>query len=159
MADGVTVATGNNTSPPNSTKFATDDAGAAGHVPIVKLAYATDGVATLIPADVNGLQVQGDTTITGITASSATHASVNDTAASTQLIASNASRIGWSITNTSSAVLYVKFGSAATTTSFNKRLAQNADCGQGPLDGLYTGAIYGIWASDPGDGVAVCSEW
>lgn len=58
MADGVTVATGNNTSPPNSTKFATDDAGAAGHVPLVKIAYSADGSSTAVDADSSGLKVQ-----------------------------------------------------------------------------------------------------
>ena len=40
---------------------ASDDAGAAGHVQIVKLAIATDGSATAIPADANGLLVKSAT--------------------------------------------------------------------------------------------------
>ena len=51
--------------------LATDDAGAAGHVQVVKLAVATDGSATLIPAEAtNGLdvdvtRVQGTVTVDG----------------------------------------------------------------------------------------------
>lgn len=160
MADGVTVASGNNTSPPNNTKFATDDLGAAGHLPLVALAYS-DSSGTMVTADSNGLEVQistGTVTISGVTSSSASTTSTADTGSSTQLIASNASRVGFSITNTSSGILYVKFGSGATTTSFVKRLSQNEQVGSQQL-GLYTGAIYGIWATDPNDGSAICTEW
>ncbi len=130
-----------------------------GKAPGIVLGYI-DGSGDFIEVgDVDGIPVQGDTTITGVTATSATTTTVNDTNSSTTLLASNTSRIGWAITNTSSAVLYVKFGSTASSTSFAKRLVQYADCGQGPLDGLYTGIITGIWATDPGDGVAVITEW
>jgi hypothetical protein len=157
VANGVTVATGNNTSPPNATKFQTKEASGL-HVPAVVIGYS-DGSDAFVTSDASGLAVQGTTTLDGVSASSATVTSVADNAASTQLLAANANRIGWAITNTSSAVLYLKFGSGATTTtSYTKRLVQYADAGQGPI-GLYTGAIYGIWASDPGDGAANCTEW
>jgi hypothetical protein len=157
MADGVTVSTGNNTSPPNSTKFATDDLGAAGHVPLVVLAYS-DSSGNMVTADANGIEVQGTTTLSGVEASSATTTSVGDSATAVELLASNSSRIGWSITNDSTAVLYVKFGASASTTSYIARLVQYDRIGQGPLDGLYTGSITGIWASDAG-GNARCTEW
>jgi hypothetical protein len=159
MADGVTVATGNNSTPPNGTTFATDDT-AQGHVPLVKLAYSTDGVSTAVTADVNGLQVQGTTTVTGLTVSS-TNATVNigDATSSTEVIAANANRKGWVLTNMSSAVCYVKMGTGASATSFHKRLEQYKDCGQKIMDGdLYTGAIHAIWASDAG-GTIVGGDW
>lgn len=57
MADTITIpATGSGTATP---VVATDDAGASGHVQIVKLAHSTDGSATPITADANGLEVQG----------------------------------------------------------------------------------------------------
>lgn len=160
MADGVTLTTGNNTSPANNTKFATDElSGGLGHAPLVLLSYS-DSSGGLVPASANGLLVQGTATLSGADAATATVTSVADNAASTQLLAANAARIGWTVTNTSSAVLYVKFGSGATTTtSYTKRLAQYADCGQDSTIGIYRGAIYGIWASDPGDGSAVITEW
>src|SRR5687767_6181036 len=39
--------------------LATDDAGAGGHVQIVKLALSADGSAVPITADANGIEVQG----------------------------------------------------------------------------------------------------
>lgn len=59
MADGVTLTAGADATPTAGTVIATDDAGASGHVQLFKLAIATDGSATLIPADANGLSVQG----------------------------------------------------------------------------------------------------
>jgi hypothetical protein len=55
---------------------ATDDAGAAGHVQIVKLALSTDGSATPIGADAQGLdvdvtRVQGTVTVAGVAADGA----------------------------------------------------------------------------------------
>lgn len=56
MADGVLI------DPGTDTKICTDDCGAAGHAQVIKLAIATDGNATLIPATAaNGLAVGGNT--------------------------------------------------------------------------------------------------
>lgn len=56
MADGVNLPlTGAGDA---SVKAATDDAGAAGHIQLVKLAISADGSAVLIPADLNGIVVQ-----------------------------------------------------------------------------------------------------
>lgn len=58
MADNVTFQTTAPATPPDATKIATDDAGANGHVQIVKLAISADGSATVIPADAtNGIDV------------------------------------------------------------------------------------------------------
>lgn len=54
MADGVEIA--DNTG--SGVKAATDDAGAAGHVQIFKLAIDSDGVATLAPVTANGVEVE-----------------------------------------------------------------------------------------------------
>ncbi len=53
MADGIAITAG------SGTTVATDDCGAAGHAQIVKLGIATDGSATAIPADANGLLIKG----------------------------------------------------------------------------------------------------
>lgn len=58
MADTLTTTTTVSTIPSGSI-IATDDAGAAGHVQVVKLALSADGSATAITADANGLEVQG----------------------------------------------------------------------------------------------------
>ena len=63
MADNIDI------TPGTGTTVATDDAGANGHVQLIKLAIATNGVATLVPADAtNGLlvdvsRVQGSVTV------------------------------------------------------------------------------------------------
>lgn len=51
MADGLTTQTTALATVPDATKIATDDAGLAGHVQIIKLAVSADGSATVIPAD------------------------------------------------------------------------------------------------------------
>lgn len=79
MADGITSTTTSPAGLPNATKIATDDAGAPGHVQIVKLAIATDGSATLLPGDAtDGLLVNlganNDVTVTGtVTANAGTN--------------------------------------------------------------------------------------
>lgn len=58
MADGVTFQSATPATPAAGVEIATDDAGADGHVQIIKLAISTDGSATVIPADAtNGLDV------------------------------------------------------------------------------------------------------
>jgi hypothetical protein len=53
VADGVSITAG------SGTTILTDDTGAGGHAQVVKLAIATDGSGTLIPADgTNGLKVE-----------------------------------------------------------------------------------------------------
>jgi hypothetical protein len=53
MADGVAITAG------SGTTIATDDCGASGHAQVVKLALSTDGSATLLTVNGNGLQTQG----------------------------------------------------------------------------------------------------
>jgi hypothetical protein len=63
VADGIAITAG------SGTTILTDDTGAGGHAQIVKLAIATDGSGTLIPADAGGLLVNlganNDVTVTG----------------------------------------------------------------------------------------------
>lgn len=74
-----------------------------------------------------------------------TQTSVNDTAVSTTLIASNANRLGATIFNDSTVALYVKLGGTASTTSFTIKLDAQ-DYYEIPFG--YTGVVDGIWASD-----------
>lgn len=79
--------------------------------------------------------------------STAAVTSVNDTNVSTTLLASNSSRKGAVIFNDSSAVLYVKFGTTASSSDFSYKVNpfQTLEIG---ANFLYTGRIDGIWASD-----------
>lgn len=88
-------------------------------------------------------------------ATTATCTQIADSASSGQFLASTAGRLGASIQNTSSAVLYVKLGTTASVTDFSARLVQYSYY-EVPYG--YTGRIDGIWASDPGDGAAVITE-
>lgn len=103
----------------------------------------------------SGGQVVGFPT-TQAAASTGAVTNVNDTATSTTLIAANANRRGLVITNTSSAILYVRLASGtASATMFTYRLPQNATQ---EILYPYTGIVTGVWATDPNDGVAVVTE-
>lgn len=82
----------------------------------------------------------------------------NDTATSTELATQNTSRMGGSITNTSSAVLYVLLENSGTAsaTRFTKRLSQWESW---PIPECWIGQIKGVWATDPNDGVAIVQEY
>ena len=88
-------------------------------------------------------------------AGTVTTSQVSDTGSTAQLLAANADRLGATITNDSSAALYVKLGTTASTTDYTVRLVQYAYY-EVPFG--YTGRIDGIWASDPGDGAARITE-
>ena len=93
---------------------------------------------------------------TGATSGTATVTSVSDNASSVTLLASNTNRLGATIENDSSAVLYVLLGSGtASATNYTVRMIQYSYF-EVPYD--YTGAITGIWASDPNDGGARVTE-
>jgi hypothetical protein len=85
-----------------------------------------------------------------------TNTSVADNAASTTILASNANRRGATVTNDSSATLYLLLGStAASTTNYTARIVQY---GYYEVPFGYTGQLTGIWASDPNDGAARVTE-
>jgi hypothetical protein len=81
--------------------------------------------------------------------STATLANVAGSASSVTIQASNASRLGLSVYNDSSANLYLKFGSAASTTSFTVLVPANYYY-EMPSSRPYTGIVTGIWASATG---------
>ena len=60
MADDITYTSASPAGPPDAIKQVTDEHVTRGHMPVFKLAISTDGSATLIPADANGLYVQGN---------------------------------------------------------------------------------------------------
>jgi hypothetical protein len=123
------------------------------------LAAAATSLAALDNA-VSGNELQVDVitlpTITEPKSATATTSQVADNSASVTILASNASRLGATILNDSSAALYLRLGSsAATTTNYTVRITQ---FGYYEVPFRYTGAITGIWASDPGDGAARVTE-
>lgn len=116
---------------------------------------STDG--TLV-----NLGTNNDVTITGTATTKETRAAtpaqtaVNDTNSSTTILASNANRLGATIANDSSAVLYLLLGSGtASATNYTVRMTQYSYY-EVPYN--YTGQINGIWATDPNDGAARVTE-
>jgi hypothetical protein len=80
-------------------------------------------------------------------ASTATLSNVSGSTSSVTILASNTGRLGATVFNDSTATLYLKFGSAASTTSFTIKLFTD-DYYEVPFG--YTGIIDGVWASATG---------
>lgn len=132
----------------------------------VALVDSSGNPLTVFPVNDNGgsLTVDGSVSVSNLPATQATKetrsataatSQVADTATSTQLLASNANRLGATILNDSSARLYIKLGATASVTDYTVSLAQN-DYYEVPFN--YTGNIDGIWASDPNNGAARITE-
>lgn len=113
---------------------------------------AVTAITNALPAGSNviGHVIVDSGTISATTATSATctPTSVAGSATSVTLLASNASRKGFSIYNDSTAVLKVAFAASASATAFNILLQPNAYYENNVL---YTGIITGIWASATGN--------
>jgi len=82
------------------------------------------------------------------TSGTATLSNVAASATSVTLLAANAGRKGATIQNDSSAILYVKFGTTASTTSYTIQMAANSYY---EVPFAYTGRMDGIWASATGN--------
>jgi hypothetical protein len=80
----------------------------------------------------------------------ATLSNVASSATNVTLLASNAARLGATIYNDSTQVLYVKFGTTASATSYVVQIAANGYY-EVPGPAVYTGRIDGIWASANGN--------
>lgn len=107
-----------------------------------------DGDTTPIaPVDAAGLHIHA-----GKTGTAPTPARVTAATSSTQLLAANTARLGVVIHNDSTtADLFVKYGTAASVTSYIYKLAPQQhlmlpEVGQP----LYTGVIHGIWTAAAG---------
>jgi hypothetical protein len=89
-------------------------------------------------------------------AAAATVSSVADTASSTTILAANSNRLGASVYNDSTVVLYLLYGSGtASATNYTAAVYPN---GFHPILTHYTGQITGVWASDPDTGAARVTE-
>jgi hypothetical protein len=90
-----------------------------------------------------------------LTDQSATTANVSSSASSTTVFAANGAAKGRTVWNDSTAVLYLKFGATASTTSYTVQLAAGAYY-EFPQP-LYGGVVDGIWAA--ANGAARTTEW
>lgn len=99
----------------------------------------------------------GSLTVDRATASSATVTQVSSSASSTTLASSSGTRKGMTIFNDSTQVLYVKLGATASTSSYTVRLESHGYWEMPTGEGIYTGAVDGIWASANGN--ALVTTW
>lgn len=135
MADNTVINTGT-----GGDTIASDDVGGVKYQR-VKVAHGADGSATDVSI-ASPLPVRS-------TAATATLANVGSSTSSVQLLASNTGRLGAVICNDSTSILYVKFGTAASATSYTYKVAA-AGTLELPLS-LYTGVIHGIWVAVNGN--------
>lgn len=87
--------------------------------------------------------------------STASLSNVSSSASSVTVIAANDFARGRTVYNDSTAVLYLKFGATASTTSYTVQLAAGAYY-EFPQP-LYTGVVDGIWSA--ANGAARVTEW
>ena len=137
MADNVTVANDDLT----DYVVASDDDGTAQHQ-YVKVEYGADGTFTKVSGTA-GLPVKP-----APGAATGTQSSVAGSASNVTLLAQNLGRIGATINNDSTAILYVKLGATASTSSYTYKLQPDGVC---EIPYGYTGIIDGIWASATGN--------
>jgi hypothetical protein len=106
-----------------------------------------NGVAPLMGAGSDGTGSQRVTHASGATG---TLANVASSATTTTLLAASTSRLGATITNESTSILYLKFGGTASATSYTVQIVGG---GYYELPGphIYNGIIDGIWASANGN--------
>ena len=133
--------------------FATDnvdagDGGAFAMTAARALHVSVQGTATIAGAVTNAgtFAVQN----TPVAASTATLANVAAATSSTTLQASNANRLGLRIFNDSTDTVYVKFGSAASATSFTYRLGAGEAVELPVAGSRYTGIVTGLWTGTNG---------
>jgi hypothetical protein len=126
-------------------------------MPAVVVTSITNSTATAI-VDSSGVQYSGTNPVPTkeLRASTGTNSSLADNSASVTILASNTARLGATVYNDSSAVLYLLLGAGpATTTNYTCKVASS---GYYEVPFNYTGQLTGIWASDPNDGGARVTE-
>lgn len=131
MADNVTL-------PGTGAAVAADDVSSVFYQRF-KLDVGGDGASVPVVTNVPTKEVRAGTPA---------QSSVAGSASSVSLLASNANRLGATITNDSTATLYVRLGATASTSNYTVKLTQDAYY-EVPYG--YTGAIDGIWSAASGN--------
>jgi hypothetical protein len=132
-----------------------DGAGDNGRASLMHDGAESYGPLNVAPAVYNGStwdRLRGDTLGLHIsrhaTAATATLSNVASSASSVTLLSANTSRKGATIHNDSTQIVYVKFGTTASATSYTVKMVADAYY-EVPFG--YTGRIDGIWASANGN--------
>lgn len=106
---------------------------------VLRVAIASDNTSNTNPF-LTAEQKSTTSTLTNVAGSATT----------VSILASNANRKGAMIFNDSTATLYLKFGTTASTTSYTVQIASNGYYEFPANPGLYTGACDGIWSAANG---------
>ena len=141
MADNVAVRDASN----SAVTIATNEIATGIQAQAIQL-LASDATGTdnRIPAStVTGLTVRPPGAATG------TLSNVAASVTSVTVLAANTARLGAVIVNDSASIGYLKFGSAASSTSFTYLLDPNSTL-ELPGNVIYTGIITGIWVTAVG---------
>ena len=148
MADGVTTQNGSLATIPTATTIATDDAGAAGHVQMVKIAVPTGGSATAWGDATIGLPVE----VTGGIISSTVAKGDKDftdpgpSSSASSVAAADPERISLTIHNAGTVTVYLGKDNTVTTSNGFPLVA-----GATLSDETSVDAWWGITASGTGD--------
>lgn len=127
---------------------AEDGAHTSGDVGVFVLGVRNDNAATTYGADQDYSPIAVDLkgrTIVAQKAATGTISSVADSASSVTVLAANAARLGASVYNDSTEILYIKAGATASATSFTVKMYPE-DYWEAPAG--YTGILDGIWSAD-----------
>ena len=120
-------------------------------VPALGQALAAASVpVVLTAAQLTTLTPLSTVTATIPSASTSTLTNVASSASSVSILASNTSAKGRFIFNDSTAILYLKFGTTASTTSYTVQIAPNGYYEFPANPSLYNGACDGIWSAANG---------
>lgn len=113
------------------------------------LAVVVASDQTVIPISDNSgsLTVDGSVTANPTRPATATSSNVSSSASNVTLLVSNAGRLGATVYNDSTAILYLKLGATASSSSHTLQMAAG---GYFEVPFWYTGIIDGIWASANG---------
>lgn len=157
MAESVTFQSATLATIPDGSKVAADII-ASEIYQRVKMTFGVDGVATDVSAG-NPLPVTGTTTVTGtvvtseVPAATSTTSNVISANTNTTILAANTARLGATIANDSTAILYLKLGSASSATSYTVQMAGSTAGGISyyEVPFRYVGIITGTWATANGN--------
>jgi hypothetical protein len=116
----------------------------------VAVKAASTAAVAADPALVVAISPNNTVTVNEVTSSTATLSNVASSASSVTLLASNTNRKNATIFNDSTAVLYVKFGTTASNSSYTVQMPAGSYY-ELPVGKIYTGEIDGIWASANGN--------
>lgn len=114
---------------------------------LARAAFLVDSTGAPI-TDANPLPVDGSIVIAPVDSNTGTLSNVSGSITSGTILAANTARLGASVYNDSSAILYLRLSSGtASATSFTVKM-QPEDYYEVPFS--YVGAITGVWASATG---------